>query len=187
MAFDFIPLAIPDILLIKSTCHIDERGYFTEMYRRTAFTAFKAEFVQDNLVRSAYQVLRGLHLQLEPKAQGKLIQVLRGEIFDVAVDLRANSDTFGEWVGTQMVSEERVQLWVPPGFAHGYVVLSELGADVAYKVTHEYDPTLETGIRWNDPEIAISWPISNPILSERDQGLPTLAQSYLGDRGLKAD
>lgn len=187
MAFDFIPLAIPDILLIKSTCHIDKRGYFTEMYRRSAFTRLKAEFVQDNLVRSAHQVLRGLHLQLKPKAQGKLIQVVRGEIFDVVVDLRVNSDTFGEWVGIKMVSEERVQLWVPPGFAHGYVVLSKLGADIAYKVTQEYDPNLETGIRWDDPEIAISWPISNPILSKRDQGLPTLAQSDLRDKGLRAD
>ena len=168
MAFDFIPLAIPDILLIKSTCHIDKRGYFTEMYRRSAFTRLKAEFVQDNLVRSAHQVLRGLHLQLKPKAQGKLIQVVRGEIFDVVVDLRVNSDTFGEWVGIKMVSEERVQLWVPPGFAHGFLGMEKENL-VMYGCTKYRNKKSETGIKWNDKNLKINWNIKKPILSKKDE------------------
>ena len=180
MAPDFTPLEIPDVLLIQTTRHVDERGYFTETYRRSAFTTIDTEFVQDNFVRSDHRVLRGLHLQLPPKAQGKLVRVVRGEIFDVAVDLRAGSNTFCQWVGIQMTSEQGVQLYVPPGFAHGYLVLSELGADVAYKVTQEYDPSFDTGIKWDDPDIAISWPISDPILSPKDLRLPTLAESDLG-------
>jgi dTDP-4-dehydrorhamnose 3,5-epimerase len=182
MATDFTPLEIPDILLIQTTHHVDARGYFSETYRRSAFTTINREFVQDNFVRSNHRVLRGLHFQLPPKAQGKIVRVVRGEIFDVAVDLRAGSDTFSQWVGIQMTADEGVQLWIPPGFAHGYVVLSELGADVSYKVTQEYDSGLETGIRWDDPQIGISWPISDPILSSRDQELPVLAESNLGAR-----
>jgi len=177
MPTDFIPLEIPDVLLIQTPRHIDERGYFTETYRKSAFAGINTEFVQDNFVRSDHRVLRGLHFQLPPKAQGKLVRVVRGEIFDVAVDLRAGSDTFSQWVGIQMTPDEAVQLWVPPGFAHGYIVLSESGADVSYKVTQEYDPELDSGIKWNDPDIAISWPILDPILSQKDQGLPTFAQS----------
>ena len=121
-------------------------------------------------------------MQLPPKAQGKLVRVVRGDIFDVAVDLRPGSNTFCQWVGIQMTAGEGVQLWIPPGFAHGYVVLSELGADVAYKATHEYDSGLETGIRWDDPQIGISWPISDPVLSSKDQKLPSLAESNLRAR-----
>ena len=177
MATNFTPLEITDVLLIQTTRHTDERGYFSETYRRSAFTTINTEFVQDNFVRSNHGVLRGLHFQLPPKAQGKLVRVVRGEIFDVAVDLRAGSDTFSQWVGIQMTSEEEAQIWIPPGFAHGYLVLSELGADVSYKATQEYDPELDSGIKWDDPDIAICWPISDPILSRKDQGLPTLAQS----------
>ena len=177
MSINFTPLGIPDVLLIQTTRHTDERGYFSETYRRSAFTRINTEFVQDNFVRSDHRVLRGLHFQLAPKAQGKLISVVRGEIFDVAVDLRTGSDTFKEWVGIRMTPDEAVQLWVPPGFAHGYVVLSKSGADVSYKVTQEYDPELDSGIKWDDPELAICWPISDPILSQKDQRLPTLAQS----------
>ena len=177
MSTDFTPLGIPDVLLIQTTCHTDERGYFSETYRRSAFTRINTEFVQDNFVRSNHRVLRGLHFQLAPKAQGKLIRVVRGEIFDVAVDLRTRSDTFKQWVGIRMTPDEAAQLWVPPGFAHGYVVLSKSGADVSYKVTQEYDPELDSGIKWDDPEFAICWPISDPILSQKDQRLPTLAQS----------
>ncbi len=179
MATDFTPLAIPDVLLIQATRHVDERGYFSETYRQSAFTTINTEFVQDNFVRSNHGVLRGLHFQLPPKAQGKLVRVVRGEIFDVAVDLRAGSDTFSQWVGIQMTSEQGVQLYVPPGFAHGYLVLSELGADVAYKATQEYDPSFERGIKWDDPDLAISWPIPDPILSSKDLGLPHLAESDL--------
>ena len=180
MSTDFTPLDIPDVLLIHTTRHLDERGYFSETYRRSAFTTINTEFVQDNFVRSDYRVLRGLHFQLPPKAQGKLVRVVRGEIFDVAVDLRAGSDTFSKWVGIQMTSEQGAQLYIPPGFAHGYLVLSELGADVAYKVTQEYDPNLERGIKWDDPDIAISWPIPDPVLSPKDLGLPTFTESELG-------
>ena len=179
MATDFTPLEIPDVLLIQTPRHIDERGYFSETYRQSAFTGINAEFVQDNFVRSDHRVLRGLHFQLPPKAQGKLVRVVRGKIFDVAVDLRVGSNTFSQWVGIQMTPDEAVQLWIPPGFAHGYIVLSESGADVSYKVTQEYDPELDSGIKWDDPELAIRWPILDPILSHKDQGLPTLAQSDL--------
>ena len=182
MTLDFTALEIPDVLLIRTPRHVDERGYFSETYRQSAFTTLNTEFVQDNFVRSDHRVLRGLHFQLPPKAQGKLVRIVRGEIFDVAVDLRVGSDTFSQWVGIQMTADEGVQLWIPPGFAHGYVVLSELGADVAYKATHEYDSGLETGIRWDDPQIGISWPISDPILSSKDQKLPSLAESNLGAR-----
>ena len=178
MATDSTPLEIPDVLLIQTTRHVDERGYFSETYRRSAFTTINTEFVQDNFVRSGHGVLRGLHFQLAPKAQGKLIRVVRGEIFDVVVDLRTGSDTFKQWVGIRMTPDEDAQLWVPPGFAHGYVVLSKSGADVSYKVTQEYDPELESGIKWDDPELAICWPISDPILSQKDQRLPTFAQSF---------
>ena len=182
MSLDFTALKIPDVLLIRTPRHMDERGYFTETYRRSSFTMVDSAFLQDNFVRSAHRVLRGLHLQLPPKAQGKLVRVLRGEIFDVAVDLRVGSNTFCQWVGIKMTADEGVQLWIPPGFAHGYVVLSELGADVAYKATHEYDSGLETGIRWDDPQIGISWPISDPVLSSKDQKLPFLEESNLGAR-----
>jgi len=180
MSTNFTPLGIPDVLLIQTTRHTDERGYFSETYRQSVFTTINTEFVQDNFVRSDHRVLRGLHFQLPPKAQGKLVRVVRGKIFDVAVDLRAGSDTFSQWVGIQMTSEQGVQLYIPPGFAHGYLVLSELGADVAYKVTQEYDPNLERGIKWDDPDIAISWPIPDPVLSPKDLGLPTFTESELG-------
>ncbi len=180
MATNFTPLEIPDVLLIQTTHHVDERGYFSETYRQSAFTRINTEFVQDNFVRSDHRVLRGLHFQLPPKAQGKLVRVVRGEIFDVAVDLRAGSDTFSQWVGIQMTSEQGVQLYIPPGFAHGYLVLSELGADVTYKTTQEYDPSLERGIKWDDPDIAISWPIPDPVLSSKDLELPNLTESELG-------
>jgi len=179
MATDFTPLEIPDVLLIRTTRHIDERGYFSETYRKSAFTTINTEFVQDNFVSSNHRVLRGLHFQLPPKAQGKLVRVVRGEIFDVAVDLRIGSDTCSQWVGIQMSSEQGAQLYIPPGFAHGYLVVSELGADVTYKTTQEYDPSLERGIKWDDPDIAISWPIPEPIISSKDLELPNLTESNL--------
>ena len=187
MTVDFTPLTIPDVMLIRTTRHRDERGYFTEAYKRSAFAHLGVEFVQDNFVRSEYRVLRGLHFQVEPKPQGKLVRVVRGKIFDVAVDLRTESATFSKWVGIKLTSDEPIQLWIPPGFAHGYVVLSEFGADISYKVTREYDPHADSGIRWDDPEIGISWPISDPILSPKDRSLPTLAEAnitgYLKDTG----
>lgn len=179
MTVEFTPLTIPDVMLIRTTRHRDERGYFTEAYKRSAFAHLGVEFVQDNFVRSEYRVLRGLHFQVEPKPQGKLVRVVRGKIFDVAVDLRTESATFSKWVGIQMTSDEPLQLWIPPGFAHGYVVLSEFGADITYKVTEEYDPLCDSGIRWDDPKIGISWPISNPILSPKDRTLPTITEDNI--------
>ena len=137
---------------------------------------FGVEFVQENLARSCHGVLRGLHFQIPPRAQGKFVQVIRGAVFDVAVDLRAGSETWGSWVGRALTEESGELLWIPPGFAHGYAVTGD-SATVTYKVTAEYDPTLERGIRWDDPDIGIEWPIADPILSERDRGLPTLSEA----------
>jgi dTDP-4-dehydrorhamnose 3,5-epimerase len=175
MAFRFEPLPIPDVLLVHPTRHVDPRGYFEETYRRSAFeqAGIAAEFVQDNFARSSKNVLRGLHYQLPPAAQAKLVGVAAGRIFDVAVDLRAGSPTFGRWVGCTLDAEKRALLWIPEGFAHGYVVLSET-ADVVYKVTAEYSAQLDRGVRWNDPAIGIEWPVRDPIVSERDRAQPML-------------
>ena len=175
MAFRFEPQAIADVVLVRPTRHADHRGYFEETYRRSAFAdaGIAAEFVQDNFARSSRNVLRGLHFQLPPAAQGKLVSVASGRIFDVAVDLRAASPTFGRWVGCTLDAEQRTLLWVPEGFAHGYVVLSET-ADVVYKVTAEYAAQLDRGVRWNDPAIGIEWPVRDPIVSEKDRAQPML-------------
>jgi dTDP-4-dehydrorhamnose 3,5-epimerase len=178
MPFHFTRLSLPDVVLIVPTRHRDDRGFFSETFRASAFESHvQGPFVQDNLARSAAGVLRGLHFQLAPKAQGKLIQVLSGEICDVAVDLRRSSPTFGRWVSTALSAETGQMLWVPPGFAHGYVVTSSGGADVAYKVTAEYEPTLDRGIRWDDPEIGIEWPMVQFIVSKKDRGLPLLSEA----------
>jgi dTDP-4-dehydrorhamnose 3,5-epimerase len=178
MSFRFEPLAIPDVVLVRPQRHVDRRGYFEESYRRSAFAeaGISAEFVQDNFARSARNVLRGLHYQLPPAAQGKLVSVASGRIFDVAVDLRAASHTFGRWVGEVVDAESRTLLWIPEGFAHGYVVLSDT-ADVTYKVTAEYAASLDRGIRWDDPALGIEWPVSDPIVSDKDRAQPTLASA----------
>jgi len=178
MSFTFEPQIIPDVVLIRRTLHHDERGAFSEMFKRSAFeeAGITLDFVQDNLVSSCRHVLRGLHYQLPPKVQGKLVSVIRGEILDVAVDLRRTEPTFGAAVTAHLTSENGEMLWVPPGFAHGYLVLSET-ADVWYKVTGEYAPTLDRGIRWDDPAVTIPWPISDPVLSKKDRNLPSLAQA----------
>jgi dTDP-4-dehydrorhamnose 3,5-epimerase len=175
MSFLFEPLEIPDVVLVRPTRHRDQRGYFEETYRRSAFLAagIDAEFVQDNFARSSRNVLRGLHYQLAPAAQAKLVAVAAGRIFDVAVDLREESPTFGRWVGTQLDAESRTLLWIPEGFAHGYVVLSD-AADVVYKVTAEYVASLDRGIRWDDPAIGVDWPVTDPIVSAKDRAQPTL-------------
>jgi dTDP-4-dehydrorhamnose 3,5-epimerase len=175
MAFRFEPQAIPDVVLVQPARHVDQRGYFEETYRRSAFeqAGIAGPFVQDNFARSTRGVLRGLHYQLPPAAQGKLVSVAAGRIFDVAVDLRAESPTFGRWVGCTLDAERRSLLWIPEGFAHGYVVLSET-ADVVYKVTAEYAPHLDRGVRWDDPAIGIEWPVRDPIVSEKDRQQPRL-------------
>ena len=178
MPFRFTRLEIPDVVSIEWTSYLDVRGSFAEIYRQSEFEAhgIRGPFVQDNRSRSVRGVLRGLHYQKPPAAQAKLVTVLRGEIFDVAVDIRRGSPTYGRWVGTVLSEEDGRMLYIPEGFAHGFCVLSEV-ADVLYKVTAEYAPELERGIRWDDPDIGIRWPISDPILSEKDASLPFLREA----------
>ena len=170
------PTAIPDVLLIEPKVFGDERGFFFESFNQKVFqqaAALEPAFVQDNHSRSVKNVLRGLHYQLAPKAQGKLVRVVEGEVFDVAVDIRKSSKTFGQWVGQILSAENKLQLWIPPGFAHGFAVLSE-SAEFLYKTTDYYAPELERCIAWNDPTIGIRWPEGlQPQLSAKDQlGVP---------------
>lgn len=167
---------LAEVVLVEPVVFMDERGFFMETFKASAFTdaGIPAQFVQDNHARSSYGVLRGLHYQVAPKPQGKLVRAISGEIFDVAVDIRRDSPTFRRWVAVRLTAANRLMLYVPPGFAHGYCVLSET-AEVLYKSTCEYDPYLERGIIWNDPELSIAWPIERPHLSPRDAALPLLA------------
>ena len=178
MSFTFEPQGITDVVLIRRRLHKDERGVFSESYKRSAFREFgiTVDFVQDNVVFSERHVLRGLHYQLPPYAQGKLMSVSHGEILDVAVDLRRDEATYREWVATRLTSGGGEMLWIPPGFAHGYLVLSET-ADLTYKVTAEYEPTSDRGVRWNDSELDVQWPISDPVVSEKDRLLPILSEA----------
>lgn len=165
------PLAIPDVLLIEPKVFGDDRGFFYESFNQRAFaeaTGLDLCFVQDNHSKSACNVLRGLHYQLPPREQGKLVRVVAGEVFDVAVDIRRESSTFGRWVGEVLSAQNRRQLWIPPGFAHGFLVLSE-STEFLYKTTDYYAPEYECGIAWNDPLLAIDWPLQKaPILSPKD-------------------
>jgi|FaiFalDrversion3_1042247.scaffolds.fasta_scaffold03478_2 dTDP-4-dehydrorhamnose 3,5-epimerase len=179
MPFVFLPLEIPDVILIRARAFPDPRGFFLEAYRRSEFErhGIPVTFVQDNFSRSVRQgVLRGLHYQKAPKAQGKLVMVLRGEIYDVAVDIRRGSPTYGRWVAVTLSERDHTMLYVPPGFAHGFCVLSD-GADVLYKCTEEYDPALDRGIRWDDPDLGIPWPAEDPLLSEKDRAWPPLREA----------
>ena len=170
------PLDLPEVLRIEPDAYPDDRGLFFETYHLERYTeiGLSEPFVQDNQSTSVHGVLRGLHAQLE-RPQGKLVRVLRGEVFDVAVDIRPESPSFGRWTAARLSADNRHQLWVPPGFAHGFCVLSE-AADVAYKCTRLYDGTDEIGVRWDDPGLAIDWPITAPVLSSKDRELPTLAE-----------
>lgn len=163
-------LAIPDVFLFEPKVFGDDRGFFFESFNHAEFEEAigrSISFVQDNHSRSAQNVLRGLHYQIQ-QPQGILVRVVSGEVFDVAVDIRKSSPTFGQWVGEKLSAENKKQLWVPEGFAHGFVVLSE-SAEFLYKTTEYYAPQFERSIAWNDPTIAINWPItSNPILSTKD-------------------
>ena len=174
------PLAIPEILLIEPKVFGDERGFFFESFNQRAFneaTGLDVQFVQDNHSRSAKNVLRGLHYQLPPKAQGKLVRVVVGEVFDVAVDIRKDSPTFGKWVGEVLSADNKRQLWIPPGFAHGFLVLSE-AAEFLYKTTDYYAPELERSIAWDDPEVAVCWPMSGlPVVSAKDRAGSPLRHS----------
>ncbi|GAB5534152.1 MAG: dTDP-4-dehydrorhamnose 3,5-epimerase [Rubricoccaceae bacterium] len=163
------PTALPDVLRIERRVYGDSRGWFVEAWSAERYrdAGISAPFVQDNVSYSPHGVLRGLHLQREPHAQGKLVSVVRGEVFDVAVDIRPASPTVGQWVGETLSAENGRQLYIPPGFAHGFVVTGD-DALVTYKVTTPYAPQAEACIRWDDPEIGIEWPIDHPTLAERD-------------------
>lgn len=178
MSFEFKQLAIPDVRLIRARVFRDERGFFLMSHRQSIFdrNGLPLRFVQDNVSQSARGVLRGLHYQKAPAAQGKLVMPLAGEIFDVAVDIRRDSPTFGHWVGERLEAGTGAMMYIPPGFAHGFCVLSD-SALFAYKVTAEYAPETERGICWNDPAIGIRWPIDQPLLSEKDARLPPLARA----------
>ncbi|MCU1382537.1 MAG: rfbC [Acidobacteria bacterium] len=167
--------AIPDVLIVEPDVHADGRGFFLETYHADRYRqhGIAGPFVQDNHSRSVAGTLRGLHLQLQ-RPQGKLIRVIEGEILDVAVDVRRGSPTFGRWVGVSLDAESFKQVYVPPGFAHGFCVVSPI-AQVEYKCTDLYDPSGEIGIAWDDPALAIAWPVADPVLSPRDQRHPPLA------------
>ena len=173
------PLAIPDVFLFEPRVFGDDRGFFFESFNQAKFEAAigrQVAFVQDNHSRSVKNVLRGLHYQIK-QPQGKLVRVVQGEVFDVAVDLRKSSPTFGQWVGETLSAENKRQLWVPEGFAHGFVVLSDT-AEFLYKTTDYYAPEHERSIAWNDPAIAIQWPIDGePVLSAKDQQGMSLADA----------
>ncbi len=178
MPFEFSCLEIPEVVLIEPRVFPDERGFFMETYKRSEFAAagIGEDFVQDNHSRSTKGVLRGLHYQKDPRSQGKLVRVLLGEVFDVAVDIRKGSPTRGKWVGVNLSAENRRMVYVPPWCAHGFCVLSR-EAEVAYKATEEYSSESEAGIIWNDPHIGIRWPIAEPMLSTSDLQWPMLAEA----------
>jgi dTDP-4-dehydrorhamnose 3,5-epimerase len=170
MNLNVIPTSLPEVLVLEPKVFGDDRGFFYESFNAASFeeaTGLRRSFVQDNHSRSAKNVLRGLHYQIQ-QAQGKLVRVVLGEVFDVAVDIRKSSPDFGKWVGVNLSAENKRQLWVPEGFAHGFVVLSDY-AEFLYKTTDYYAPTYERSIRWDDPTLSIKWPIdAEPRLAAKD-------------------
>lgn len=176
-----LPTALDGVLVLEPRVFDDARGWFMESFSERTFraaTGVETAFVQDNQSRSTRGVLRGLHFQLAPHAQGKLVRVTSGAVFDVAVDLRPGSATFGRWAGVELSAENRRQLWIPPGLAHGFLVISD-SADFLYKTTAYYEPSAERSILWNDPAIGIDWPDAGvaPVVSEKDAAAPTLADA----------
>jgi dTDP-4-dehydrorhamnose 3,5-epimerase len=167
----YSPTAIPDVWVLTPIAHVDARGWVVEMWRDVEFRTHitgAGPFVQENHTHSVQHVLRGLHYQ---EGQGKLVRVVRGAVFDVAVDLRPSSPTCGQWVAEELSAENGRQLWIPPGCAHGFLVLSDV-ADTIYKMTAYYNPALEGAIRWNDPALSVAWPTTAPILSDKDRLAP---------------
>jgi len=170
---------LPEVLLLEPTVHADERGYLFEAWNRTAFEAagVKANFVQDNQSRSRKNVIRGLHYQVPPYPQAKLLRVVAGEIFDVAVDIRRSSPNFGKWTGAVLSAENKRMLWIPEGFAHGLLALSD-NCEIIYKIAGQWSRECERAIRWDDPEIGVEWPLSGEaIVSERDRSAPVLSRA----------
>ena len=180
MPFAFEKLKIPGLVLIRPRVFDDPRGYFLETYKHSDFAANGIDqvFVQDNLSSSVKNVLRGLHYQLPPSAQGKLVSVARGKAWDVAVDIRRNSPHYMQWEGVELSEENRLMFYIPPGFAHGFVALSE-EVNFSYKCTSEYNRESERGIRWDDPRLNIRWPIDTPVVSDRDRELPYLKDTEI--------
>jgi dTDP-4-dehydrorhamnose 3,5-epimerase len=166
--------SLPGLVIVEPRIFRDERGAFAETFHATRYAqaGIGGPFVQDNFSRSRKGTLRGLHFQ-EPQAQGKLVQVLRGKVFDVAADIRRGSPTFGQWLGVELDGETQHQLWIPPGFAHGFCVLSD-EAEFVYKCTALYAPEAERSIRWDDPDLGIAWPVTQPLLSPKDAAAPLL-------------
>ena len=175
------PTSLPEVLIIEPRVFGDARGFFTESWNEQVFdqaVGHAVRFVQDNHSRSVRGVLRGMHFQLPPHTQGKLVRVVNGAVFDVAVDMRRSSPYFGRWDGIELSAENHRQLWVPPGFAHGFLVLSET-ADFLYKTTDYYAPQAEGCLRWDDPTVGINWPATGvaPMLAEKDAKAPLLAEA----------
>lgn len=181
--FKFSPLELPGLVVVEPRVFTDSRGSFLETYKRSDFAraGIQEHFVQDNCSRSSRGVLRGLHFQIPPRAQGKLVQCVSGAIYDVAVDIRQGSPSYGQWAGIELSGENNRMLYLPPGFAHGFLVLSG-SADVVYKCTDEYAPENDRGIIWNDPAIGIQWPEPHPLLSDKDRLLPLLSSTESGFR-----
>lgn len=178
MPFTFTPTSISDVIVVEPKVFGDERGFFMEAFKKSDFekNGIVEDFIQDNHSKSSKGVLRGLHYQLYPKAQAKLVRCPRGRILDVAVDIREGSETFGEWVGVELSEENKKMLYIPAGFAHGFVVYSD-EAELLYKTTNEYAPDLDRGIKWNDPAIGIDWGIDfEPLISDKDSKQPLLKE-----------
>lgn len=175
---NILPTKLPGVLVLEPKVFGDSRGFFFESFNRRVFaevTGMELDFVQDNHSRSTKGVLRGLHYQIK-QSQGKLVRVVRGAVFDVAVDLRRSSPTFGQWTGAELSEDNQRQLWIPPGFAHGFAVISE-SADFLYKTTDYYAPEHERCVMWNDPDIGIDWPVRDPVLSAKDRAGCALAEA----------
>jgi len=177
MPFSFQPLSIPDVILVNPTVFPDDRGFFMETFKASDFdkAGLPTRYVQDNFSLSKKDVIRGLHYQKHPKAQGKLVSVLRGSVWDVAVDIRRQSSTFLKWVAAELNDQNHAMLYIPPGFAHGFAALTD-EVYLLYKCTNEYDSQADAGIRWDDPAVAVAWPVDRPILSEKDRRLPLIGQ-----------
>jgi len=178
MPFIFTKTKIPDVVHIEPKVFKDDRGFFMETYKKSDFekNGIDTDFVQDNHSKSTKGVLRGLHYQMEPMEQGKLVRCIRGKIWDVAVDIRKGSPWYAKWVAVELSEKNKQMLWVPPGFAHGFITIED-NTEVVYKVTKEYAPNLDRGIIWNDSTIAINWPVKNPILSKKDMLHPNLEKA----------
>jgi len=173
MPFSFKSLSIPEVILMEPRVFFDDRGYFLENFKSSDFILnhMPTNFVQDNLSFSKQNVIRGMHFQKTPKEQGKLVSVIKGGVLDVAVDLREESPTFMKWVSVELNDKHHAMLYIPEGFAHGFLTLTE-EVYLLYKCTKEYDPKFDSGIRWDDPDIGIEWPVNNPVVSEKDKCLP---------------